>query len=158
MDTTIEDAPGRELMVPATGEVLALNQPSDILAEAVNRMRELERELASVRQTVAEELTRRMDVENLRKADVGDYTISVDAPGALDWDLKKLDEVLDGLVAAGRLSAAAKERVMPPKPSLSQRELKKLLTTLEPDERERVEACSAPSRRTRRVKVELATV
>lgn len=151
-----EESPGRELAVPLTGELLPLDAESDVLAEAVNRIRELERQLASVRTQVGEELTRRMDMENLRKVRVGDYEISVDAPGSITWDLDKLHAALEGLAEKGVIVPAVVDRIMPPKLSISQRELKKLLPTLSDEDRQALEGCSEPSRRARRVRVDFA--
>jgi hypothetical protein len=144
----------RELVVPVVGEVLDLDAPSDRLAEATWRMRELESELARVRKAVAVELVRRMDQENLRSVEVAGYSITVDAPGGLDWDAQGLDQVLAELVDREVITAGARERVVPMKPSVVQRELKKLLATLPEPERELVEGCASPTRRTRRVKVD----
>lgn len=151
---TTEQETGRDLIVPATGEIVNLSAPTDILAEAAARMRELETELARVRGVVSEELTRRLDHENLRSAEVGDYTITVDAPGGLDWDTDELLQELDRLVELDVISGDALERVLPAKRRVAVRELKKLLPTLDPDYRTDLEACSSPSSRVRRVKID----
>lgn len=153
MTTGNVDAPGREVLVPGTGELVALDSATDVLAKAVDQMRELERELARVRSTVGLELTRRMDKENLRTAEVGEWVIEVDAPGAVDWDAKKLEAVLHGLVDHNELSADAMDRVMPLKRQVSVREVKKLLTVLAEGDAEAVQGCSSLSTRTRRIKV-----
>jgi hypothetical protein len=147
-----------ELVIPVTGELVPLDAESDILAEAAWRMRELETELARVRRQVGEELVRRMDMENLRSVEVAGYVISVDAPGGVDWDAKQLDETLGQLVEGGVITEGARRRVVPLKPSVSQRELKKLLATLDSPDLELVEACSEASRKTRRVKVDNAAM
>lgn len=145
---------GRELLVPATGEIVSLSAPTDVLAGAAAQMRELENELARVRSVVNDELTRRLDHENLRSADVGDYTITVDAPGGVDWDVNKLEDELSRLVELGVISDAAMERALPAKRRVALRELKKLIPAVEDDYREDIEACSTPSNRVRRVKIE----
>jgi hypothetical protein len=154
--TKTEEATSMELAIPLTGELLPLDAESDVLAEAVNRIRDLERQLASVRSRVGEELTRRMDMENLRKVKVGDYEITVDAPGAITWDLDRLHQALKDLADKGIIVPAVVDRVMPPKLSISQRELKKLLPTLSPEDRENLESCSEASARSRRVRVDFA--
>lgn len=156
--STATDTTGMELMLPVLGEVLPLDAPTDRLAEATWRMRELETELARVRRIVGQELIQRMDKDNLRKAEVGGYSVSVDAPGGLEWDAEALDKTLGKLVEGGVISELARRSVVVLKPTVSQRELKKLLPTLDSPDRELVEACSSPSRRTRRVKVDNETL
>lgn len=145
---------GMELVLPVLGEVLPLDAPTDRLAEATWRMRELETELARVRRIVGQELIQRMDKDNLRKAEVGGYSVSVDAPGGLEWDAAALDRTLEQLVEGGVISEFARRSIVVMKPSVSQKELKKLLATLDSPDKELVEACSSPSRRSRRVKVD----
>ena len=147
---------GREVLVPMTGELISLDSATDVLAEAVLRVRELEQELYRARTTVNAELVRRLDHENLRKADVGEYTLTVDAPNGVDWDVKQLEAVLLNLVDHNDLSAEAVDRILPLKRSVSLRELKKLTGTLDDQASARVDACSQPSRKARRVKVDHA--
>lgn len=151
---TMAEQKGRDLIVPATGEVVNLSAPTDILAEAAAQMRELETELARVRAVVNDELTRRLDHENLRSVEIGDWAISVDAPGGVDWDTDALMEELTRLVELDVISEDAMERVVPIKRRVALRELKKLLPAIDSDYREDLEACSTPSTRVRRVKVE----
>ena len=143
-----------EVMVPVTGEVIDLASPTDTLAEASQRIRELETELARVRASIGMEIVKRMDHENLRSAEVGDFSLTVDAPGGVDWEAKKLEEALWWLVDHDQISGEAMDRVLPMKRSVGLRELKKLLPSLSDEDRARVEACSAPSKKVRRVRVE----
>ena len=153
-NTKQTEATGMELVLPVLGEVLPLDAPSDQLAEAAWRMRELETELARVRKLVGNELVNRMDRENLRSVEVAGYSITVSAPGAVDWDADQLAEVLGELVKRDVITAGALDRVLPVKRTVAQRELKKLLETLDSPDVELVETCSAPSRRSRTVKVQ----
>ena len=145
---------GQEIVVPLTGELIDLNATTDILADATKRIRDLESELARLRASIGRVIVDRMDHENLRTAEVGDYVITVDAPGGVDWDTKKLEAEWWRLVDHDSISGEAMDRVMPIKRTVAVRELKKLLTTLNDDEYERVADCSTPSRKTRRVKVD----
>ena len=151
---TTENAAGRELVIPLTGELVDLNSATDVLAEATKRIRDLEQELTRLRAAIGNVIVERMDHENLRTAEVGEYVITVDAPGGVDWDAKKLEGELWRLVDHDSISGDAMDRVMPMKRAVSVRELKKLLPTLTDDDHERVADCSSPSRRARRVKVD----
>jgi hypothetical protein len=153
-ESMTEQETSRDLVVPATGEVISLSQPSDILAEAAQRMRELEQELARIRAVVGDELIRRLDHENLRSADVGDYRITADAPGGVDWDTDELEQELSRLVELDVISEDAMNRVLPVKRRVALRELKKLLPAVDEDYRKDIESCSEPSSRARRIRVE----
>lgn len=144
---------GQDLIVPVTGEVLPLDGESNLLADAVLRMKEIENELYRVRKIVNDELAKRLDKENLRTAKLKDFEITVDAPSAVDWDTDGLLGALGTLVKEGVISEAALDRVMPVTRKISQRELKKLIATLDGGDLEMVASCSKPSTRARRVKV-----
>lgn len=148
--------PGRELLVPMTGELIDLNSPTDVLADATKRMRDLEQDLARLRASIATVIVARMDHENLRTAEIGDYVVTVDAPGGVDWDTKGLEAVLWTLVDHDSISASAMDRVMPLKRGVGVRELKKLLAALPDEQQKQIEDCSAPSKKVRRVRVEAA--
>lgn len=148
------EAPSTEIIaIPPTGEAVALDAPSEDLAAAVLHMRELEQELSRVRQIVGLEITRRMDLENLRSVEHGGFRIKVAAPGT-DWDEKALEEALDELVAAEAITPGAKERLFKTTRKIQIRELSKLLATLPPDAAAKLRACSEPSKRVRSVSVE----
>ena len=144
---------GQEVMVPPTGEIIPLDGPSDQLAEAVFRMKELEDELVRARRTVSLELTRRLDMENLRTANAGSWKVSVAAP-AKDWDTDRIAGVLDELVEEQRITPGAMDRVVKLERKLDKRELTKMLKTLPEEAAARLNECSSPSRRLRSVKVE----
>lgn len=148
---------GQEIMVPNTGEVLPLDGPSDQLAGAVFHMRELESELARVRKIVSTELTRRLDAENLRKAEAigeaGSWKVEVAAP-ATEWNEDRIAGVLDELVEENVITPGAMDRVLTTVRKLDKRELNKLVKTLSPDNEARLKACSSRSTNVRSVKVE----
>lgn len=152
-ENAIEET-GRELIVPLTGELINLDDATDEIARITQQIREMEQELYRARNQLNAELVRRLDHENLRKAEIGPYVISVDAPNSVDWDAKELEAVLHDLVDHDELSAEAVDRILPLKRSVSIRELKKLIGTLDDDLSAKIEACSAPSRKLRRVKIE----
>lgn len=141
-----------EVLVPYSGELLALDADSETLVDAVYRMRELEDELRRVRQTVGLELTRRLDAENLRSVKVGEYDLKVAAPRD-DWPIDDVDAVLAELVEAETITQGARDRVVKSEPKLDLRELKKLLGTLPDDARDRLRSVSTRSTRLRSVTV-----
>lgn len=142
-----------DLIIPLTGEQLALDAPTDQLAEAAAYLREQEVECARVRNILGAELTRRLDMENLRKGSAGRFEISVAAP-ATDWDKDAIREVLDRLVADEIITPGARDRVLEPTVKLASRELSKLIKNLDPEHAAALSACGTPSMRTRSVKIE----
>jgi len=152
-ENAIEET-GRELIVPLTGELIQLDAPTNDLASMARQIREMEQDLYRARSQLNDELVRRLDHENLRKAEIGEFILTVDAPGAVDWDVKLLEVALHGLVDHDELSSEAVDRILPLKRSVSVRELKKLIGTLDDELGAKIEACSAPSRKTRRVKID----
>ena len=150
-----EEALSRAL-VPVTGEVIPYDAPNETLIEAMYRMRDLEAQLAACRRDVGLEITRRMDADNLRSVEVDGFKVTVAAPGE-DWDLALLDEVLEGLIAAGTLTPAATERLFKTERRIQKRELTKLLKNLDgvnSEAADTIRACCDTSRRVRSVKVE----
>lgn len=145
-----------QALVPVTGEVIPYDAPNEVLIDALYRMRDLENQLAAARRDVGLEITRRMDADNLRQVEVDGFKVTVQAPGE-DWDLKALDEVLDGLVAHGVLTPAAVERLFKVERRIQKRELTKLLKNLDDvnaGAAEAIRVCRDTSRRIRSVKVE----
>lgn len=145
-----------QAMVPVTGEVVPYDAPNEVLIEALHRMRDLENRLAAARRDLGLEVTRRMDADNLRQVEVDGFKVTVAAPGE-DWDLKRLDGVLDGLVDAEVLTPAATERLFKTERRIQKRELTKLLKNLDgvnSEAAEQIRACCETSRRVRSVKVE----
>lgn len=144
-----------QALVPVTGEIVSLDAPNETLIDALFRMRDLENQLAAVRRDIGFEITRRMDADNLRQVEVDGFKVTVAAPGE-DWDLKRLDEVLDGLVEAGTLTPAATERLFKVERRVQKRELTKLLKNLDgvnAEAAEQIRECCETSRRVRSVKV-----
>jgi hypothetical protein len=142
-----------DLIVPVTGEVVSLDSPTDTLCEAWTQVRRLERDLADARGTLNNELTKRMDHENLRKVAVGDWQVEVGPPGTVEWDADKVHDTLLAIATEGSISPTAAERVTTITRKVSLRELKKVLTVLSPEDAARVNGCATPSARARRVTV-----
>lgn len=142
-----------QALVPVTGEVIPLDAPNETLIDALYRMRDLENQLTAVRRDVGLEITRRMDADNLRQVDVDGFRVTVAAPGE-DWDMDRLDEVLDELVAAEVITRAAVDRLFKTERKIQKRELTKLLKNLDDEPANAIRACSERSKRVRSVRVE----
>lgn len=140
-------------LVPVSGEVIPFDAPSDVLVDAIYRIRDLESRLASARRDLGLEITRRMDADNLRQVDVDGFRVTVAKP-AEDWDMDRLDEVLDELVAAEIITRAAVDRLFKVERKIQKRELTKLLSNLDEEPAAAIRACSERSRRLRSVRVE----
>lgn len=96
------------VVVPGTGEAIALNAPSEALAQALDEVRELERELRVAKQAVGAELLRRMDTQAKWTMRTDNYEVRGESPAPrTEYDVEQLMEVLDGLVNEGLLSSTA---------------------------------------------------
>lgn len=142
-----------QTLVPVTGEILPLDAPTDVLVDAMFRIRDLEQQLAAARRDLGIEVTARADKENIRSYEVDGFRVTVSKPG-VDWDLEMLDEVLGELVDAGVLSQRAVDGLFKVERKLQARPLSNLLGGLSEEDAARVRACSEQSRRVRSVKVE----
>lgn len=146
-----------DLIVPGTGELVSLDAPTDTLADAYDRVADLERQLRDARGALRGELLARMDRELVRKHQAGDFELECEAPDQRDYDPDELAPVLATLVADEKISQramdAALERAVSFKPR--KRELAKLLASpqLTDADRAAVEACAHPRTRERRLTV-----
>lgn len=146
----------RELAIPATGELLDLESAAtDSLAQRIDEIRELRGALADAERAISDEVLARMDRRAQWTARVGDYELQARTPSSeVDYDLGRLREELDGLVAQGLLEPEAataafreKRETHPAKTVLRQ------LLRAGGEVAERVESCQIPISRPRRVKV-----
>lgn len=111
--TAVEPAPvGQDIVIPTTGEVVPLDADNRKLAEVAAYMGDLRKELTRVEAIVTAELARRMDLDNLRSVKEEGFELKV-GPPEREWNLDQLDEVLADFVDKGRITEAARERVLP---------------------------------------------
>lgn len=141
--------------VPITGELLDLSADDDVLAEAFDRIRDLERQLKQARDTIAEELTARLDRRALWTCHAGQYTIKVPSPKPrLEWDVDALQRTLDELQGQGVIDEAAVDRAirieLVRKPQTAGINA---LMKLNPGLAERIQACAREVSPPRRVSV-----
>lgn len=142
------------VVIPPTGEVVALDAPTDELAAAIALVQTLEADLKDARASLRDELIRRLDHENRRSAQVGSWLLEADAPPKA-YDPGELAEFLAGLVAEGKISQAAMDACLKREVSWKpmKRELSKLAGTLDPQDAIRLQALDRPTGRARGLKV-----
>lgn len=152
--TAEEVVPVQQVIMPVTGEVLALTEPTDQLAAAIDEVAILQTQLAAAKRLIADELLERMDHEGVWTVHVPGFTVKGNGPGAVDYDGEELARRLRRLVKAGVISQGAMtnavERVPVWKPKKAGiNALLKLGGAIT----EAVEACGTPSTKPRNVSV-----
>lgn len=118
---------------PASGEVIALSDATDLLAAERHRVVELKKALDQYAAAIDEELVRRLDLENTRSAEVGGYRIETKAPTTTTFDPVRLAVAIHDLIAEGKLGESVVERVFIPQPEkINKAEVNKLLKHADP--------------------------
>lgn len=133
MNTKTTEAPSRELVIPVTGEVINLDEATTTdLCEARQRLSDITADAGRVTGYIADELARRLDSANKRKATVGEYELETNAPTSDEYLLDVLRDELNGLVEAGVIEPQVVGEVIAvpppaePRPRVMVRELNKL--------------------------------
>ena len=144
--------PGTDLICLPTGEVIDLTAGDDVLAEAVDALREHERQAREIRDAIADELRRRMDRKVSWTVHAGRFTISAPSSEPVtEYDADALDAALGVFVAAGVIDQSAKdaavERVVTRKTKVAG---VKKLKKLGGDVLAAIEACETKVERTSR--------
>jgi hypothetical protein len=116
------------VLIPVTGQVVALDAPMELLAVAMDEMGELERDLRSAKREITEELARRLDHEGRRSMDRDGVHVEINAPTERDWNLPELQGVLRDLVAEGTISQAKADACIKWEPKAVWNELRTLLS------------------------------
>lgn len=146
-----------DLMIPGTGELIPLDGPTDHLAEAFDAISDLERQLRDARGAIRAELLTRLDRENRRSAEVGDWKLEAEAPDQTDYDPDELAPILARLVGEEKISAEAMDKALERKVERlpRKRELSRLLGSalLTDDDRAAILGCAKPRTRERRLTV-----
>lgn len=140
------------VVVPLTGEAIDLAAAgTDDLADAIDRIRDLESQLRAAKRQVADEAIARMDTACAWTLAGEDWKLSAPSPGRIEWDAERLVTVLARMVIEGRVpqEAAAQAVVMEPKVKVAG--LNALLKR--PDLKDELEACGHVSEAPRNVKV-----
>lgn len=98
--------------VPRAGVLDVLNEPTDRLAAAVDTIAAYRRDLHLVEEVVRNEIARRLDAGNKRKAVVGEFELEANAPTSDEYLLDVLERELRELVEAGVLEAQVVDEVI----------------------------------------------
>lgn len=148
--------PSQVVVNPATGEAIELaSEATDLLAAERKGVTELRSDLANYAFYLDEELTRRLDKENTRSADVGEWHIETKAPTTISFEPDRLAVAIHDLIAEDLLGESVAERVFIPQPDkINRREVDKLLKHSDKRVREHIAAAGTeePQRRTVSVK------
>lgn len=118
------DDTGTDLAVvtnPATGELVALQAPTDILGYTLDEVRQLEQKLREFKRAIADEVLVRMDEAMEWTAHLGGLSLSAPRPGAEEWDAKVLEAGLKALAAREVIDAGALEKVIGYEPKVYKR-------------------------------------
>jgi hypothetical protein len=144
-------ADGNAVVIPGTGEVLALDAPLQRFVGAWEQLVALDADLRSAKREISDEIARRLDHEGKRTLHLDDVTFEVNAPTEKVWDLKELQGTLRELVAERTISEKKAERCIKWEPKPVWSELKTLLS--DPRCAARVEHCYTEKAANRYAKV-----
>lgn len=98
----------RDLVIPATGELISLDAPTDILAHVLEHIREIESDLRDAKRTLSAELHARMDVEAQWTVQAGKFKLTGQSPeSGVSYDPYKLTEALAPFLASGAVTPQA---------------------------------------------------
>ena len=158
-DVAKYERPTTQLVMPATGEVIPLDAPTNDLARARDEIRDLEGVLRSMKALLDRELVDRFDKENAKSVKAGGYEVKVDPPMVWATDGRALRKALFDLAAMGVLSTEAVNDALPTELVVKPARVKLKALHEHPDPRVR-EACAEYDRRVpnpnRRVSVKVA--
>lgn len=100
------------LVNPATGGVVTLAGPTDLIVEAIDECKDIEGRLRTFKRALADEILRRMDHEGTWTARLGDFKVSGDGPRGPEYDGQRLVKALDDLVMRGLISKRAADKAV----------------------------------------------
>lgn len=145
-ETTALTAP---IVHPATGELVALDAPTDQLATWLDSFRDLDGASRTAKTALTDELARRLDHEGRASASVGEWKLAVTSPSAVKYDADRVYGILKAAADAGEISHAAAEAACPPigKRKTAKRELDRLLAVLPPDRAAEIDRLAQPEAR-----------
>lgn len=141
------------VIIPLTGEAVDLAAATtDDLADAIDRVRDLESQLRAAKRMLADEAIARMDNDELKWTIAGrDWQISAPSPGRVEWDAEAVAAVLARLVVNGDLPREAAERAVVAVPKVKVAGLNALLK--KPEIARELEGCAKPSEAPRNVSI-----
>jgi hypothetical protein len=116
------------VILPGSGEVVALNAEPAEIAAAWEELQTLERDLRSVKRTISDEITRRLDFEGRRSLAIDGVKFETTAPTEREWDMPELQQLLRQLVGEGTISEKKADACIKWEPKVSWSEIKPLTT------------------------------
>jgi hypothetical protein len=117
------------VILPGSGEVVALNAEPATIAAAWEELQTFERELRSVKRTISDEITRRLDFEGRRSlVSIDGVKFETTAPTEREWDMPALQQLLRQLVGEGTISEKKADACIKWEPKVSWSEIKPLTT------------------------------
>ena len=155
MPGTSLDRAASSVVIPLTGEVVDLaSAGTDDLADAIDRIRDLESQLRAAKRQLADEAITRMDRHVCWTLAGKDWKLSAPSPGRVEWDAEKVAATLARMVVDGRVPREAAELAVVVEPKVKAAGLNTLLKR--PDLKDELEACGHVSDAPRNVKVSRA--
>lgn len=140
------------VVIPMVGEVVDLaTAGTDDLADAIDRIRDLEGQLRAAKRQLADEAIQRMDREVNWTLTGEDWKLSAPSPGRVEWDAEAVAATLARMVIDERVPREAAEQAVAVKPVVKVAGLNALLKR--PDLKDELEACGHVSDAPRNVKV-----
>jgi hypothetical protein len=115
------------VVIPGSGLVVSLDADLDEIGTAWDDLTSTERELRSVKRTISDEITRRLDFEGRRQITVGHLRFETTAPEEREWDMVELQTLLRQLVGEGTISEQKAERCIRWEPKVVWSEVKALV-------------------------------
>lgn len=145
------------VLVPTTGEQVALNAPTDELAAVIDFLRDVKRQADTAIRVLGDELLRRMDTNASWTAKTERFEIVGQSPTPdTEWNVDALDATLKELIADGEISEDAYDNALETVVTLKVRKRGiDALRKLNDDIRLRIDSCGTPVEKTRRVNVKL---
>lgn len=155
MTTELQQRQSREVLNPATGELLDLKSASGVaLGEGLEAVRDFEARLRETKSAISEELHERMDANASWTLHTPDFDLRGESPDRTDYDTDKLINALDELCEQGYVSRAAYEAAVKEEVTYKpQRRGIQALLKLGGEVAERILSCQVPVERPRRVSI-----
>ena len=99
-----------EIMVPGTGEVVNLDDPSSC-AYALHALRDFKQQIDNARYFVEQALVRHAQDSGTKTLHVGDLTATVSGGKAVRWDVEELQKLMDAGLPETRFNELVKTEV-----------------------------------------------
>lgn len=116
-------------------------KPDELLANAVDLIRQSVAEEKKILELVEDEIRRRMELKDRKLAVWGDYEIALESSNESVWNAEELETTLQDLVDDGILRAGELTEIIDRTPTVRRREADRVAKRLSGQPRAAVEAC-----------------